>query len=84
MLSLYNVRFQVEFGCGSDTWRIFADCPERSSNETLISTPIEYDSETDVIKTVSGSVYKIENYVNKDKFIEEIKDVLENKGYQRC
>ncbi len=84
MLSLYNVRFQVEFGCGSDTWRIFADCPERSSQEILISTPVEYDPETDVIKTVSGSVYQIEDYVNKDKFIEEVEKVIKNKGYEIC
>lgn len=85
---LYNVKFMVEFGCGSDTWRIVGNCPEHpqanSLDQIMPSTPKSYDPETNIMKTISGSIYEIVSYGNKEKFIEEINKCLEKGRFERC
>ena len=85
---LYNARFQIQFGCGKDTWRIHGNCPERSKsidNDVVMpSTPKSYDPETNIMKTISGSTYEIVSYYNKEKFIEEINKCIEKGCFERC
>lgn len=81
MYEIYEVRFEVEFGCGYDTWRIFGDCPDhpvsKSGNSIKPSVPVSYNADKDVFTTKSGSVYQIMNYsMNKEKFIEEIEKCI--------
>lgn len=85
MYQLFNVRFEIEFGCGMDTWRIFGDCPDHPASRTghiMPSTPIEFNPETNTFKTISGSTYEIVNYsMNRDKFVEEINECILRGGY---
>ena len=85
---LYNARFQIEFGCGKDTWRIHGNCPERSKsidNDVVMpSTPKSFDPETNIMLTISGSIYEIVSYENKNRFIEDISKCIENGAYERC
>lgn len=87
MYQLFEARFGMEFGCGVDVWRIFGKCTDHPSSRTgsiMPSTPIEFNPETNVFKTISGSSYEIISYsMDKEKFIEEINECIEKKGYSR-
>jgi hypothetical protein len=85
MYQLFNVRFEIEFGGGFDVWRIFGNCPEHPTSRTgdiMPSRPVEFNPETNVFKTISGSTYEIVNYsMNKEKFIEEINECISRGSY---
>jgi hypothetical protein len=89
MLKIYNIRFQMEMGCGIDTWRITGECPEhpkaKAESGYLIfpSSPKEYDPETNIMKTYSGRVYEIVSYENKEKFVTEIQECLSYGGFRQ-
>lgn len=53
---LENVCFATDMGCGSDVWRIFGSCPQRNMPNIMISTPISYDKEKEIIVT-QRSIY---------------------------
>jgi hypothetical protein len=80
-LNISNVHYMVDKGCGLDIWRI---CGTVDGKSKCPSTPVFFDEESDVFKTISGSVYKIVSYqMNKEDFVKQIKKDLKI-GFEVC
>lgn len=85
MIEIYNVRYYMELGCGSDAWRIVCQAenhPVFGNSEVRPSTPISYDKELKTFQSASGNVYHINSFqMNESDFWEQMeKD--SNKGYE--
>lgn len=75
---LTHCRFQVEFG-GIGQRDIFALFGIRDGEEVIVSYPVAFDEVKGIIKTVSGSFYKIDNI---EAVADEIKVVVARGGYR--
>jgi hypothetical protein len=79
--TLSSVRYHMDMGCGLDVWRISGI--DDNGKVKLPSTPIEFDEENDILKTVSGSVYHIGNFsCDRSAFVEQVKKDIKNKSYE--
>lgn len=56
MKFLYRVHYRMQIQGGGDIWRVCG--LDENDKIKWLSTPIEFDENTDVLKTFSGSVYK--------------------------
>ena len=80
---VHSARFGMDMGCLYDVW-----CPvffKLGSNVQYVvpSHPVSYDKDNDTVET-QNTIYKIESYdMNKDRFYEELDDVIQNNGYLR-
>ncbi len=71
MKNIYNVRYGMLLGGGKDQWRIMADT--ENNEQKWLSTPIEFNQSTNILKTHSGSLYDIQSYaMDKNEFIKQI------------
>lgn len=67
----------MELGCGGDVWRIVGNVNGKSRS---ISTPVEYKD--GIIRTASGSLYKVISYENQVAFEEQINKDIAKGGYE--
>jgi hypothetical protein len=74
MKIINNIRYEMHLNGGGDVWRIGGIV---DGSYKWLSTPISYDAENDILKTVSGSVYHIDSYdTNKEDFKTQVdKDI---------
>lgn len=73
-----NVRYQMDLGCGGDSWRIHGEVDGKT---IMPSTPVSFDGYC--FETVSGSVYEIMSYQqNPESFREQITNDIRKKGYE--
>lgn len=80
MKEITNVKYVMDLGCCMDVWRISGN--SNGSNK-LLSSPVFYDSETDILKTKSGSIYKIISYdMNKEEFNKQVSLDISKDGYE--
>lgn len=89
VFELHNYRFTMHMlgGFQNDVWALSGNVygkPGFGPGEFLFtSTPVAYDSDTDVVTTYSGSRYKLVNpAVKKDEVVRDILNAIEN-GYER-
>lgn len=73
-----NVRYQMELGCGRDSWRIFGEVDGKT---IMPSTPVSFDGYK--FQTTSGSVYEIMSYQqDPEQFDLQIRKDIRKKGYE--
>lgn len=78
---IFNVRYQMDMGCGLDVWRIVG---EYNGKDILPSIPVSFDTMADIFETASGSKYHIATYAcAKDSFSKQIVTDIVNKSYER-
>ena len=86
MVILENAKYEMELGCGSDVWRlqgnVFGHPKFDDGKAVFVSTPVEFNEETNELTTASGRQYVIQSYVERVKTIEQIKKDIEKKGYE--
>ena len=75
MKTLEQARFQTFMG-PVDTWRITGYCSE-VGNDINISCAVFYNKINKIVKTISGSLYKINSFqMPEDKFEKEIEEQI--------
>jgi hypothetical protein len=81
--ALFNVEFRIHFnGTGDrDVFRIHG---ERDSKPIWISAPKIYEirGENVFVKTATGSVYNLVDKANDEFFMENLKNVIKNGGFE--
>lgn len=81
MKHIYDVRYGMLLGGGRDVWRILATNDQGESK--WLSVPVEYDQNTDVLKTHSGSIYHIQSFqMDKEEFVKQVTEDIKNKSYK--
>ncbi len=87
MVDLYEARYQMEMGCGSDSWRLYGVAighPQiKDGDIVMTSSPVSFDENGDILTTASGRVYKIVSYLDsRDKTIGQIKEDIKKGGFE--
>jgi hypothetical protein len=86
MIILENAQYVMELGCGSDVWRLYGNAyghPKFPDGRgVFVSLPQSFDEITDEMTTISGSHYKINSYIDREKVIEQIKKDIISNGYE--
>lgn len=81
MKPLFKVRYRMYLQGGGDVWRICG--VDESDHFKWLSTPISYDENQNILKTLSGSVYEIMSYEgNKEAFVTQITQDIEKGSYK--
>jgi hypothetical protein len=87
MIELHEVIYCMHINGGGDHWTLYGQVTghPRFPDYTYVrpSTPVEFDEATDILKTVSGSQYKLVSYgSDKTKIVEQIKKDIAAGGYE--
>lgn len=87
MIELHNACYQMHMRGGGDVWRIFGQVYNHPSfpngSDYSPSSPESFDEATMIVTSASGKSYKIMTIAGpREKFIEQLKKDVLNKGYE--
>jgi hypothetical protein len=87
-IEIYEFGYYMQMGCGAknDVWRYQGNAPNHPTYSGLVcpSSPVEFNENELILKTISGKYYKIESFSgDRQKIIDQIKSDIAGGGFER-
>lgn len=78
-----RLSYRMEIRGGGDVWRLYGFVRDIGEYR-YFSTPVSYDEETQVLKTISGSIYQVASFEREDnsEVLEQLKSDIERGSYE--